>query len=84
MYKKFLETCENEVTGACLSSLHFAGASTDRLRAEDTPLASAALHCLCQLVREKPDFNFAVNIMDVIVKRVGRKGWDDVTPSSST
>ncbi|KAK4700143.1 nucleolar complex protein 3, partial [Phenoliferia sp. Uapishka_3] len=58
VYKKFLETCENEVT-------------------EDTPLADAALHCLCQLVREKPDFNFAVNIMDVIVKRVGRKGWDD-------
>ncbi|GAA5832370.1 hypothetical protein JCM11251_006425 [Rhodosporidiobolus azoricus] len=45
--------------------------------AENTPIASAALHCLCTLVREKPDFNFAVNIMDTIVKRLGRKGWDD-------
>ncbi|GAA5929897.1 hypothetical protein JCM1841_001253 [Sporobolomyces salmonicolor] len=44
---------------------------------EETPLAPAALHCLCSLVKEKPDFNFAVNIMDIIVKRLGRKGWDD-------
>ncbi|GAA5949072.1 hypothetical protein JCM3765_004003 [Sporobolomyces pararoseus] len=44
---------------------------------EDTPLAPAALHSLCTLVKEKPDFNFGVNIMDIIVKRVGRKGWDD-------
>ncbi|KAI5475797.1 nuclear export protein noc3 [Pseudohyphozyma bogoriensis] len=44
---------------------------------EETPLAPAALHCLCQLVQEKSDFNFAVNIMDVIVKRLGRKGWDE-------
>jgi len=47
--------------------------------AEDTPLAPAALHSLCTLVKEKPDFNFAVNIMDIVVKRVGRKGWDDVS-----
>ncbi|CEQ41560.1 SPOSA6832_03304 [Sporobolomyces salmonicolor] len=46
---------------------------------EETPLAPAALHCLCSLVKEKPDFNFAVNIMDIIVKRLGRKGWDDVS-----
>ncbi|GAA6010648.1 hypothetical protein JCM11491_003009 [Sporobolomyces phaffii] len=44
---------------------------------EDTPLAAAALHSLCTLVKEKPDFNFGVNIMDIVVKRVGRKGWDD-------
>ncbi|GAA6003789.1 hypothetical protein JCM10207_003600 [Rhodosporidiobolus poonsookiae] len=43
---------------------------------EDSPIASAALHSLCTLVREKPDFNFAVNIMDTVVKRLGRKGWD--------
>ena len=54
-------------------SIHF------RLHAEDTPLAPAALHSLCTLVKEKPDFNFGVNIMDIIVKRVGRKGWDDVS-----
>jgi nucleolar complex protein 3 len=40
-------------------------------------LQPAAIHCLCELVKEKPDFNFAINIMDVVVKRVGRKGWDD-------
>ncbi|BGP17771.1 hypothetical protein JCM10213v2_005813 [Rhodosporidiobolus nylandii] len=45
--------------------------------AENSPIAQAALHSLCTLVREKPDFNFAVNIMDTIVKRLGRKGWDD-------
>lgn len=43
---------------------------------DETPLAPAALHCLCKLVQEKPDFNLAINIMDVVVKRVGRKGWD--------
>ncbi|KAM0786443.1 hypothetical protein ACM66B_001906 [Microbotryomycetes sp. NB124-2] len=45
---------------------------------DDSPLAPAAIHCLCTLVKEKPEFNFAVNIMDVIVKRLGRKGWDEV------
>lgn len=35
------------------------------------------MHCLCSLIREKPDFNFAVNIMDVLVKRLGKKGWDE-------
>ncbi|GAA5841831.1 hypothetical protein JCM3766R1_005584 [Sporobolomyces carnicolor] len=44
---------------------------------EDSPLAPAALHSLCTLVKEKPDFNFGVNIMDIVVKRVGRKGWDE-------
>ncbi|GAA5961792.1 hypothetical protein JCM8115_001421 [Rhodotorula mucilaginosa] len=44
---------------------------------ENSALAPAAVHCLCSLIREKPDFNFAVNIMDVIVKRLGRKGWDE-------
>lgn len=44
--------------------------------AENSAIAPAAIHCLCTLIREKPDFNFAVNIMDVIVKRLGRKGWD--------
>ncbi|BGP41515.1 hypothetical protein JCM10449v2_005504 [Rhodotorula kratochvilovae] len=44
---------------------------------ENSPVAPAALHCLCTFVREKPDFNFAVNVMDVVVKRLGRKGWDE-------
>lgn len=51
----------------------------DSSNAEESPLAPAALHCLCSLVQEKPDFNLAINIMDVVVKRVGRKGWDDVS-----
>ncbi|SCZ87624.1 BZ3500_MvSof-1268-A1-R1_Chr2-2g05090 [Microbotryum saponariae] len=45
--------------------------------AKDSPLSPVAIHCLCTLVREKPDFNYSVNIMDVIVKRLGRKGWDE-------
>ncbi|SCV70472.1 BQ2448_1866 [Microbotryum intermedium] len=45
--------------------------------AADSPLSPVAIHCLCTLVREKPDFNYSVNIMDVIVKRLGRKGWDE-------
>ncbi|GAA5998501.1 Noc3p [Rhodotorula paludigena] len=44
---------------------------------EDTPIAPAALHCLCSLAKEKTDFNFSVNILDVVVKRLGRKGWDE-------
>lgn len=47
---------------------------------EETALQPIGIHCLCVLVKEKPDFNFAVNIMDVVVKRVGRKGWDSVSP----
>lgn len=72
--------CETEVNGACLlpppAVLELTFSS--RLVAEDSALGPAALHCLCTLVKEKPDFNFAVNIMDVVVKRLGRKGWDDV------
>ncbi|SGZ26185.1 BQ5605_C024g09854 [Microbotryum silenes-dioicae] len=45
--------------------------------AKDSPLSPVAIHCLCTLVREKPDFNYSVNIMDVIIKRLGRKGWDE-------
>lgn len=70
--------CETEVNGAwLLSSSAWLKLTLSRL-AEDSVLGPAALHCLCTLVKEKPDFNFAVNIMDVVVKRLGRKGWDDV------
>ncbi|BGP56609.1 hypothetical protein JCM8202_000205 [Rhodotorula sphaerocarpa] len=44
---------------------------------ENSAIAPAAVHCLCSLIREKPEFNFAVNIMDVLVKRLGKKGWDE-------
>lgn len=78
VYKRFLETCEAEVVGESSRFMLTSERALKSIVAEDTPLAPAALHSLSQLVQEKPDFNFAVNIMDVLVKRVGRKGWDDV------
>ena len=42
------------------------------------PLASVALKCLCELLKEKSYFNFAINIMEVVVKTLGRRDFDSV------
>lgn len=39
-------------------------------------LAAVGLKCLCRLLTEKTHFNFAHNIMDVVVRKLGRKEWD--------
>lgn len=40
-------------------------------------LAAVGLKCLCQLLSEKTHFNFSQNIMEVVVRKFGRKEWDD-------
>lgn len=62
-YRRFLETCEEEVKTSSL-------------------LAPVALKCLCELLKEKSYFNFSVNIMEVIVKTLGRREFDSVRLSS--
>ena len=47
-------------------------------------LVPVALKCLCDLLRGKSQFNFAVNIMDVIAQHVGKAEWDEVSQSSSS
>lgn len=62
VYRKFLEICEAEVKAGAKSG---------------SGLEPAAVHCLCQLAREKAEFNFGVNVLSVLVRRLGRKGWDE-------
>ncbi|KAG0143847.1 hypothetical protein CROQUDRAFT_48234 [Cronartium quercuum f. sp. fusiforme G11] len=40
-------------------------------------LAAVGLKCLCKLLSEKTYFNFSQNIMEVIVRKLGRKEWDE-------
>lgn len=41
-------------------------------------LSPVALRCLCELLKEKSHFNFSVNIIEVIVKTLGRRTFDEV------
>jgi hypothetical protein len=41
-------------------------------------LAPVCVKCLCDLLREKTNFNFSVNIMDVVVRKLGAQEWDEV------
>lgn len=43
-----------------------------------------ALKCLCELLKDKSYFNFAINIMEVIVKTLGRRDFDSVSPLERT
>lgn len=40
-------------------------------------LGSVGLKCLCKLLAEKTHFNFSQNIMEVVVRKLGRKEWDE-------
>ncbi|KAH9821804.1 CBF/Mak21 family-domain-containing protein [Melampsora americana] len=40
-------------------------------------LGSVGLKCLCKLLSEKTHFNFSQNIMEVVVRKLGRKEWDE-------
>lgn len=42
-----------------------------------TPLASIALRCMSDLLVSAPHFNFADNIMGIVVGRLSRRSWDE-------
>lgn len=42
-----------------------------------TPLASIALRCMSDLLVAAPHFNFAENIMGIVVGRLSRRSWDE-------
>lgn len=44
---------------------------------EETPLMPVTLKALCDLLKEKTQFNFATNIMDVIARHVGKSEWSE-------
>ncbi|CAH7678696.1 nucleolar complex-associated protein-domain-containing protein [Phakopsora pachyrhizi] len=44
-----------------------------------SPLAAASLKSLCQLLQSKTHFNFSINIMEVLVRKLARKEWDQLS-----
>lgn len=54
----------------------------NEIRAQSV-IGPVALRCLCELLKEKSYFNFSVNIIEVVVKTLGRRNFDEVTPNSA-
>jgi nucleolar complex protein 3 len=82
-YKLYLKTLETEIKRECrdkaasrnlpvLTRLCFAS------HTGKSPLASVSLKCMCDLLSSLPHFNFAENIMGVIVGRLSKRTWDSV------
>jgi nucleolar complex protein 3 len=44
-----------------------------------TALATLSLRCMSDLLAAVPHFNFSENIMGVLVGRIGRRSWDEVS-----
>ncbi|KAJ9111503.1 hypothetical protein QFC22_006530 [Naganishia vaughanmartiniae] len=42
-----------------------------------SPLASVSMRCLCDLLTSATHFNFAENIMGIVVARLSRRSWDE-------
>lgn len=45
----------------------------------NSPAAPVALKCMCELLKEKSQFNFATNILEVLVKTLGRRKFNNVS-----
>jgi len=78
VYKRYLEVCEKDVNS--MSHNRTLMIQIDASLTDATPLSTVALKCLCDLLQEKSQFNFSINIMDIIVKQVGKADWDEVHP----
>ncbi|EAU88570.2 nucleolar complex-associated protein 3 [Coprinopsis cinerea okayama7 len=44
-----------------------------------SPLADAAIHCMCILLAEVTHFNFRQNLMACIVARLSKRSWDETS-----
>ncbi|GAA97749.1 uncharacterized protein L969DRAFT_97437 [Mixia osmundae IAM 14324] len=42
-------------------------------------VSAVAFKCMCELAKTKTHFNFAPNIMDVLIKKLARRGWDETS-----
>lgn len=87
-YRRYLETCEAEVKGtSILWPDHHRDPNADcnsgLLSAANSPVAPIALKCMCELLKEKSQFNFATNILEVLVKTLGRRKFDSVSAIDS-
>lgn len=40
-------------------------------------IAPVGFRCLTSVLREKPHFNFASDVMEVVVRKLGRREWDE-------
>ncbi len=77
-YKGYLKTLEKEIKGEWIVCLMIAS-QTDNAssnHSDRTPLISISLRCMCELLTSSPHFNFAENIMGVIVARLSRRSWE--------
>ncbi|KAA1469484.1 nucleolar complex-associated protein 3 [Dentipellis sp. KUC8613] len=46
---------------------------------DKTDLAETALRCMCTLLTDVTHFNFRVNLMGVVVARLSRRSWDELS-----
>lgn len=49
----------------------------NEIRAQSV-IGAVAVRCLCELLKEKSYFNFSINIIEVVVKTLGRRNFDEV------
>ncbi|KAI7941259.1 hypothetical protein MJO29_013333 [Puccinia striiformis f. sp. tritici] len=46
---------------------------------KNTPLSACCLKSLCTLLQSKTHFNFSQNIMQIIVRKLGQREWDNLS-----
>jgi nucleolar complex protein 3 len=74
-YKAYLKTLETEIR----SELWRRPAWNDTDVTEKSPLSTLSIKCYCDLLSSIPHFNFSENIMGVLVGKIGRRSWDEVS-----
>lgn len=77
IYQKFLQLLESEIKGMSLTSDHRDHVMISS--AGKTDLADISLKSMCTLVVEVTHFNFRTNIINCIMCRLSRRGWDGVS-----
>lgn len=45
----------------------------------NSPLAPVAFKCLTSVLREKAHFNFSGEVMEIVVRKLGRREWDEAS-----
>lgn len=45
----------------------------------NTVLSACCLNALCELLKSKTHFNFSQNIMQIVVRKLGQKEWDELS-----
>jgi len=46
---------------------------------KNTPLSACCLKSLCTLLQSKTHFNFSHNIMQIVVRKLGQREWDELS-----